>query len=85
MGICNGKPIEQRSRQSRRQVSAETNETSEVGLNKSFGFSRHFSTHYEIDGQVGRGDLAYWRSTRDKEEVRLVLGIPERRLNFEFR
>ncbi|WZZ55751.1 hypothetical protein YC2023_055858 [Brassica napus] len=57
MGICNGKPIEQRSRQSRRQVSAETNETSEVGLNKSFGFSRHFSTHYEIDGQVGRGDL----------------------------
>ncbi|CAN7020570.1 unnamed protein product [Brassica oleracea var. botrytis] len=67
MGICNGKPIEQRSRQSRRQVSAETNETSEVGLNKSFGFSRHFSTHYEIDGQVGRGDLAYTCSAKGKK------------------
>ncbi|KAH0887235.1 hypothetical protein HID58_063331, partial [Brassica napus] len=67
MGICNGKPIEQRSRQSRRQVSAETNETSEVGLNKSFGFSRHFSTHYEIDGQVGRGDLGYTCSAKGKK------------------
>ncbi|XP_013637042.1 PREDICTED: CDPK-related kinase 1-like isoform X2 [Brassica oleracea var. oleracea] len=67
MGICYGKPIEQRSRQSRRQVSAETDETSEVGLNKSFGFSRHFSTHYEIDGQVGRGDLGYTCSAKGKK------------------
>uniref|UniRef100_M4DKC1 non-specific serine/threonine protein kinase n=1 Tax=Brassica campestris TaxID=3711 RepID=M4DKC1_BRACM len=67
MGICNGKPIEQRSRQSRRQVSAETDEANEVGLNKSFGFSRHFSTHYKIDGQVGRGDLGYTCSAKGKK------------------
>ncbi|KAH0930653.1 hypothetical protein HID58_016380 [Brassica napus] len=66
MGICNGKPI-QRSKESRSQVSAETDETSEVGLNKSFGFSRHFSTHYEIDGQVGRGDLGYTCSAKGKK------------------
>lgn len=65
MGICHGKPIEHRSKQSRSQVSAETDEANEVGsLDKSFGFSKQFSTHYEIDGEVGRGHLGYTCSAK---------------------
>ncbi|KAF8063134.1 hypothetical protein N665_1184s0022 [Sinapis alba] len=68
MGICNGKPIEHPSKQSRRQVSAETDEANEVsGLDKSFGFSKHFATHYKIDGEVGRGRLGFTCSAKGKK------------------
>ncbi|KAG2242781.1 hypothetical protein Bca52824_095376 [Brassica carinata] len=68
MGICHGKLIEHRSKQSRSQVSAESDETNnEVGgLDKSFGFSKQFSTHYEIEGEVGRGHLGYTCSAKGK-------------------
>ncbi|WZY82186.1 CDPK-related kinase 1-like [Brassica napus] len=39
----------------------------EIGLDKSFGFSKHFASHYEIDGEVGRGHFGYTCSAKGKK------------------
>lgn len=39
----------------------------EIGLDKSFGFSKHFGSHYEIDGEVGRGHFGYTCSAKGKK------------------
>ncbi|XP_018472824.1 CDPK-related kinase 1 isoform X2 [Raphanus sativus] len=39
----------------------------EVGLDKSFGFSKHFGSHYEVDGEVGRGHFGYTCSAKGKK------------------
>ncbi|CAH2058569.1 unnamed protein product [Thlaspi arvense] len=58
----------------RRHGSAKPNEVSipegkecEIGLDKSFGFSKNFSSHYEIDGEVGRGHFGYTCSAKGKK------------------
>ncbi|KAL2326009.1 hypothetical protein Fmac_025067 [Flemingia macrophylla] len=50
----------------RRHGSVKPNEASipegaecEVGLDKTFGFAKHFSAHYEIKEEVGRGHFGY--------------------------
>ncbi|KAK5803784.1 Calcium/calmodulin-dependent serine/threonine-protein kinase 1 [Gossypium arboreum] len=39
----------------------------EVGLNKSFGFSKHFTSHYELGEEVGRGHFGYTCSAKAKK------------------
>lgn len=39
----------------------------EIGLDKSFGFSKHLASHYEIDGEVGRGHFGYTCSAKGKK------------------
>ncbi|XP_056854803.1 CDPK-related kinase 1-like isoform X2 [Raphanus sativus] len=39
----------------------------DVGLDKSFGFSKQFASHYEVDGEVGRGHFGYTCSAKGKE------------------
>ncbi|XP_059646056.1 CDPK-related kinase 1-like [Cornus florida] len=38
----------------------------EVGLDKNFGFSKHFITHYELGEEVGRGHFGYTCSAKAK-------------------
>ncbi|XP_019099786.1 PREDICTED: CDPK-related kinase 1-like [Camelina sativa] len=58
----------------RRYGSIKSNEVSipegkecEIGLDKSFGFSKQFASHYEIDGEVGRGHFGYTCSAKGKK------------------
>ncbi|KAA8517328.1 hypothetical protein F0562_017623 [Nyssa sinensis] len=58
----------------RRHGSVKPNEASipegnefEVGLDKNFGFSKHFITHYELGEEVGRGHFGYTTSARAKK------------------
>ncbi|KAJ1405221.1 Serine/threonine-protein kinase, active site [Sesbania bispinosa] len=39
----------------------------EVGLDKSFGFSKHFTAHYELGQEVGRGHFGYTCSAKGKK------------------
>ncbi|XP_004493390.1 CDPK-related kinase 7-like isoform X2 [Cicer arietinum] len=39
----------------------------EVGLDKSFGFSKHFVTHFELGQEVGRGHFGYTCSAKGKK------------------
>ncbi|KAK2362916.1 cyclin-dependent serine/threonine protein kinase [Trifolium repens] len=39
----------------------------EVGLDKSFGFSKHFVTNFEIEQEVGRGHFGYTCSAKGKK------------------
>ncbi|KAK8708411.1 hypothetical protein V6N13_059453 [Hibiscus sabdariffa] len=39
----------------------------EVGLDKSFGFSKHFTSHYELGEEVGRGHFGYTCSAKAKK------------------
>lgn len=39
----------------------------DVGLDKKFGFSKQFASHYEIDGEVGRGHFGYTCSAKGKK------------------
>lgn len=39
----------------------------DVGLDKKFGFSKQFVSHYEIDGEVGRGHFGYTCSAKGKK------------------
>ncbi|CAA7060517.1 unnamed protein product [Microthlaspi erraticum] len=39
----------------------------DVGLDKKFGFSRQFASHYEIDGEVGRGHFGYTCSAKGRK------------------
>ncbi|EOA26799.1 hypothetical protein CARUB_v10022894mg [Capsella rubella] len=39
----------------------------EIGLDKRFGFSKQFASHYEIDGEVGRGHFGYTCSAKGKK------------------
>ncbi|KAL1191518.1 CDPK-related kinase 7 [Cardamine amara subsp. amara] len=39
----------------------------EVGLDKKFGFSKQFASHYDIDGEVGRGHFGYTCSAKGKK------------------
>ncbi|CAH8371521.1 unnamed protein product [Eruca vesicaria subsp. sativa] len=67
MGICHGKT-------KRNEASIPEDKKLERGLNKSFGFSRHFATQYEIDhGVVGRGHLGYTCSAKGKKDS-LMMG-----------
>ncbi|KAH0882002.1 hypothetical protein HID58_058098 [Brassica napus] len=49
------------------EVSIPEGEEFEIGLDKSFGFSKHFASHYEIDGEVGRGHFGYTCSAKGKK------------------
>ncbi|XP_014491303.1 CDPK-related kinase 7 isoform X1 [Vigna radiata var. radiata] len=58
----------------RRHGSVKPNEASipegsecEVGLDKSFGFSNHFHTHYELGPEVGRGHFGYTCSAKGRK------------------
>ncbi|CAJ1967792.1 unnamed protein product [Sphenostylis stenocarpa] len=58
----------------RRHGSVKPNEASipegsecEVGLDKSFGFAKHFSAHYELGEEVGRGHFGYTCSATAKK------------------
>uniref|UniRef100_A0A5B7B166 non-specific serine/threonine protein kinase n=1 Tax=Davidia involucrata TaxID=16924 RepID=A0A5B7B166_DAVIN len=58
----------------RRHGSVKTNEASipegsefEVGLNKNFGFSKNFITHYELGEEVGRGHFGFTCSAKAKK------------------
>ncbi|XP_010427515.1 PREDICTED: CDPK-related kinase 7-like isoform X2 [Camelina sativa] len=58
----------------RRHGSVKPNEASipegsecEVGLDKKFGFSKQFASHYEIDGEVGRGHFGYTCSAKGRK------------------
>ncbi|KAK7355287.1 hypothetical protein VNO80_14540 [Phaseolus coccineus] len=58
----------------RRHGSVKPNEASipegsecEIGLDKSFGFAKHFSAHYEISEEVGRGHFGYTCSAKPKK------------------
>ncbi|OMO72943.1 hypothetical protein CCACVL1_17501 [Corchorus capsularis] len=39
----------------------------EIGLDKSFGFSKHFMSHYELGEEVGRGHFGYTCSAKAKK------------------
>ncbi|CAH2063940.1 unnamed protein product [Thlaspi arvense] len=39
----------------------------DLGLDKKFGFSKQFASHYEIDGEVGRGHFGYTCSAKGKK------------------
>ncbi|KAG5051994.1 hypothetical protein JHK87_004192 [Glycine soja] len=39
----------------------------EVGLDKSFGFAKQFSAHYELSDEVGRGHFGYTCSAKGKK------------------
>lgn len=39
----------------------------EVGLDKSFGFSKQFVAHYELGQEVGRGHFGYTCSAKGKK------------------
>lgn len=39
----------------------------EVGLDKNFGFSKHFGAHYELGEEVGRGHFGYTSSAKAKK------------------
>jgi len=39
----------------------------EVGLDKSFGFSKHFVTNFELGQEVGRGHFGYTCSAKGKK------------------
>ncbi|KAK7344923.1 hypothetical protein VNO77_15168 [Canavalia gladiata] len=45
----------------------EGSECEVIGLDKSFGFSKQFSAHYEIDEEVGRGHFGYTCSAKAKK------------------
>lgn len=45
----------------------EGSECEEVGLDKSFGFSKQFGAHYEIGEEVGRGHFGYTSSAKAKK------------------
>lgn len=51
----------------RNEVSIPENKEFEIGLDKSFGFSKQFTSHYEIDGEVGRGHFGYTCSAKGKK------------------
>ncbi|TKY53440.1 CDPK-related kinase 1 [Spatholobus suberectus] len=58
----------------RRHGSVKPNEASipegsecEVGLDKSFGFAKQFSAHYELNEEVGRGHFGYTCSAKAKK------------------
>ncbi|KAK7286676.1 hypothetical protein RJT34_21844 [Clitoria ternatea] len=58
----------------RRHGSVKPNEASipegsecEIGLDKSFGFSKHFHSHYELGNEVGRGHFGYTCSAKGKK------------------
>ncbi|KAH7854737.1 hypothetical protein Vadar_017260 [Vaccinium darrowii] len=58
----------------RRHGSVKPNEASipegseiELGLDKNFGFSKHFMTHYEMEEEVGRGHFGYTCSAKGKK------------------
>ncbi|KAF7147389.1 hypothetical protein RHSIM_Rhsim03G0036500 [Rhododendron simsii] len=58
----------------RRHGSVKPNEASipegseiELGLDKNFGFSKQFSTHYEMEEEVGRGHFGYTCSAKAKK------------------
>lgn len=39
----------------------------EVGLDKSFGFSKHFVTNFDLGQEVGRGHFGYTCSAKGKK------------------
>ncbi|XVF56314.1 hypothetical protein PTKIN_Ptkin06aG0108900 [Pterospermum kingtungense] len=39
----------------------------EIGLDKNFGFSKHFMSHYELGEEVGRGHFGYTCSAKAKK------------------
>ncbi|KAJ1384704.1 Protein kinase domain, partial [Sesbania bispinosa] len=45
----------------------EGSECEEVGLDKSFGFSKQFVSHYELGEEVGRGHFGYTCSAKAKK------------------
>ncbi|XP_020223461.1 CDPK-related kinase 1 [Cajanus cajan] len=58
----------------RRHGSVKPNEASipegpecELGLDKTFGFAKHFSAHYELNEEVGRGHFGYTCSAKPKK------------------
>lgn len=58
----------------RRHGSVKPNEASipegsecEIGLDKSFGFAKQFSAHYELGEEVGRGHFGYTCSAKPKK------------------
>jgi len=58
----------------RRHGSVKPNEASipegsecEIGLDKNFGFSKHFSAHYEISEELGRGHFGYTCAAKPKK------------------
>ncbi|XP_022744388.1 CDPK-related kinase 1-like [Durio zibethinus] len=42
----------------------------EIGLDKNFGFSKHFMSHYELGEEVGRGHFGYTCSAKAKKGSR---------------
>ena len=39
----------------------------EIGLDKNFGFSKHFMSHYELGEEMGRGHFGYTCSAKAKK------------------
>ena len=61
----------------------------EVGLDKSFGFSKQFLVHYELGEEVGRGHFGYTCSAKGKKGTLkgqdvAVKVIPKAKVSFFF-